>query len=166
VSLLETSLAGVPGSVTLARRFAEAALSEFGLEDLSWEVVLLVSELVSNSVLHARGDVTLRLETLGPGEVRLDVRDGSAKLPTKRTFSDQSTTGRGLRLLEEIADVWGVRTEEVGKTVWAVCRRQEPDGTLREDATAATAEDVEAILSAFAEPDDDVAGGATVRSAA
>lgn len=164
--LVETQLLGVPGSVTQARRFAEAALSEFGLEDLSWEVVLLVSELVSNSVLHARSDVTLRLETLGPGEVRVDVRDTSAKLPTRRMFSDQSTTGRGLRLLEEVAAVWGVRTEEVGKTVWAVFRRQEPDGAAREDAAVATAEDVDAILSAFAEPDDDIAGGATVRWAA
>jgi anti-sigma regulatory factor (Ser/Thr protein kinase) len=165
VERFQTRLVGAPASVTAARRFTEVALQELGLEALSWEVVLLVSELVTNSVLHARGDLTLEVESPGPGEVRIAVSDGSTKRPAKRTFSDRSTTGRGLRLLEEVSSSWGVTTSAEGKTVWAVCRLQPQEHDGRSDGDIATDEDLAAILAGF--PDvDGFAEGPTVRWAA
>ena len=165
VDLVQTSLAGVPSSVTQARRFTEEALEDLGLGALSWEAVLLVSELVTNAVLHARSDLTLGLEQLGPGEIRIAVSDGSPKHPSKRTFSDHATTGRGLRLLEELSTSWGVTTFADGKTVWAVVRLPQEQRDGYQDTGAATTDDVAAILAGF--PDvDDLADGATLRCAA
>lgn len=53
-------------------------------------------------------------------QVRVEVRDSGGGVPTQRPVSEESDTGRGLHLIAELADTWGVDQHVVGKTVWFV----------------------------------------------
>jgi anti-sigma regulatory factor (Ser/Thr protein kinase) len=115
-------------SVPAARRFIRARLPE-GVVDID-TAALLVSEVVTNAILHARTPVTLTVQELGT-VVRISVRDGSPVAPRTHAFSSTSTTGRGLRLLEELAMRWGVQQEAStgGKTVWFEVGPEDAEGS-------------------------------------
>jgi len=78
---------------------------------------LLVSELVTNAVVHAHGPVELRVWAV-PDLVRVEVRDGSRSAPRIRDYGPESTTGRGVRMLDNLASSWGVELGSSGKIVW------------------------------------------------
>jgi anti-sigma regulatory factor (Ser/Thr protein kinase) len=103
-------------STTEARRFVLSALSEWGLDDLSDTAALLTSEVVTNSVLHARTDIEVTVTRLDDG-VTIEVSDGSRRSPVRRIQLDEATTGRGVELLEQLAAEWDVSVHEDGKTV-------------------------------------------------
>ncbi|MER0448998.1 ATP-binding protein [Streptomyces sp. Edi4] len=79
---------------------------------------LLTSELVTNALVHTdRGAVVT--VTVGETGLRVEVRDFATDLPTpRRPTSDDGTHGRGLVLVEALADAWGVDEHERGKIVW------------------------------------------------
>ncbi len=80
--------------------------------------MLLVSELATNAILHARSPVAILLQT-NPTGVRVTVCDNNPVYPRVRRFSTEATTGRGVRLLESLANTWGVQPRsEGGKCVW------------------------------------------------
>jgi anti-sigma regulatory factor (Ser/Thr protein kinase) len=106
-----------PESVAVARREVRAVLDDWGADRFEWEVSQLVTELVTNVVLHARTGFDLSMELDGD-RLRLEVRDASPLLPRPRRFSRESTTGRGMRLVETLAQSWGVQRRDGGKTVW------------------------------------------------
>ena len=106
-----------PRSASEARRFASTTLTQWGRQQLEDVVSLLLSELVTNSLLHAGTEVEVCLES-GRGTLRVEVVDGSAVSPRTRRFSVESTTGRGLGLVEELSTRWGVEKRPDGKTVW------------------------------------------------
>jgi anti-sigma regulatory factor (Ser/Thr protein kinase) len=101
----------------LARAEVGRALATWGDRGSREVVVLLVSELVTNAVVHARTPVTVRLEVVGRCAT-VEVDDASPAAPAIRVPRDNVPGGRGLQLLETLADRWGVRPREVGKTVW------------------------------------------------
>ncbi|HEV2890658.1 MAG TPA: ATP-binding protein [Frankiaceae bacterium] len=109
-------------SPSRARAFVGEWLTAWGLADDVHDVLLAVSELVTNGLLHARTTMTLRVLRTGSDTVRLEVSDGSVAPPRGRRFTVESGTGRGLRLLDSIAEEWGVSTHDGGKTVWCVVR--------------------------------------------
>jgi anti-sigma regulatory factor (Ser/Thr protein kinase) len=83
--------------------------------------VLLVSELVTNTVLHARtgGSVLeLRLESAGSW-LRIEVHDADPHDPRQRTPGALDESGFGLLLIEALAGKWGVQQTVTGKAVWA-----------------------------------------------
>src|SRR4051795_9891616 len=92
-------------STTQARRFVLSALSDWGLDILRDTAALLTSELVTNSVLHARTDVEVSIRRLDDG-VAIEVSDGSRRSPVRRMQIDEATTGRGVELLEQLAAQW------------------------------------------------------------
>jgi anti-sigma regulatory factor (Ser/Thr protein kinase) len=104
-------------SVPVARRFVRSRLAN-GSADVD-TVTLLVSEVVTNAILHARTTVTLTVESDGE-MVRIAVRDGSPVRPRIHSFAATSATGRGLRLLDRLAKRWGVDADPAtgGKVVW------------------------------------------------
>jgi anti-sigma regulatory factor (Ser/Thr protein kinase) len=104
-------------SATAARHFAEQTLSDWGCPDLVEDARLLVSELVINSVLHARSPVQLRLN-LDKGILRVEVRDESPDLPVQRKYSLTAPTGRGLMIVDAVADRWGVEAADTHKVAW------------------------------------------------
>lgn len=103
-------------STTQARRFVLSALSEWGLDALRDTAALLTSEVVTNSVLHARTDVEVSIGRLDDGVV-IEVTDGSRRAPVRRLQINEATTGRGVELLEQLAASWGVTLHDDGKTV-------------------------------------------------
>ncbi len=101
----------------LARRHVRGALLVWQLEELIDPVLLLTSEVVSNALLHAGTPLTVAIVLDGAG-VRVEVRDGSPVQPVRRRRSATATTGRGVQLLDTLADDWGSRVADEGKLVW------------------------------------------------
>lgn len=79
---------------------------------------LLTSELVTNALIHTDHDAVLTA-TVGPGGLRVEVRDFVSRRPRLCVPEpDEGTHGRGLLLVQSLADAWGVRAHGVGKSVW------------------------------------------------
>jgi anti-sigma regulatory factor (Ser/Thr protein kinase) len=155
----EVTLPGLTSSVPTARRLVESLLSSWGHADLGWSAALCVSELAGNCALHARTEFTVRIELEGE-VVRVEVSDGSLRVPSQRAYGTEATTGRGLRLVEEYSTRWGVDTTATGKTVWLVLEARPPALRAVED----DAEGVEALLASFSD-DGDAAWGDAGRAA-
>jgi anti-sigma regulatory factor (Ser/Thr protein kinase) len=104
-------------SATAARRLTERTLDAWGCEELIEDARLLVSELVINAVLHAGSPTTVQL-LLDQERLRVEVRDGSPRPPVIRPHSTSSPTGRGLMIVDAIADRWGYETAADHKVIW------------------------------------------------
>lgn len=109
-----------------ARRFVADALTSARAPDAVDAATLLVSELVANAVLHAGGELRVRV-ACEDRCVRVEVADGSPTTPKQRQQSRDATTGRGLLLVDALASDWGVRRSGPGKTVWFELPRVEPE---------------------------------------
>jgi anti-sigma regulatory factor (Ser/Thr protein kinase) len=105
-----------PSSATRARRLAREFVSECP-PDVIDVVALLVTELVTNAVLHARTQLHLTVQA-EPGVVRLTVEDRSLGTPVVRNYDTDDVTGRGLALVDMFATRWGVDARPDGKSVW------------------------------------------------
>ncbi len=115
----------LPASAHHARTFAADTLHRWNLSPLVSSVQLVVSELVTNAILHAHTVVDLSLSRIGP-TVRVGVEDRAGGRPTVRSVDplEYPVGGQGLLLAQEHADYWGVLpARRVGKTVWAVITR-------------------------------------------
>ena len=100
-----------------ARRFLrEAGCSEHATRLLE-PAVLLVSEMVTNAVLHGAPPLVVEVDC-DELSLQVRVRDGGADLPQPREATDGEENGRGLALLAALSDDWGVEPEPDGKTVW------------------------------------------------
>jgi len=104
-------------SVVEVRRAARHAAEAWGAEELEWALAQLVSEVVTNAVLHAGTDFDVTL-TYDGHRLRCAVRDGSARPPRTREYARDATTGRGMRLVAQLSADWGVERHAGGKTVW------------------------------------------------
>ena len=82
-------------------------------------VALVASELVTNCVLHAPGTYYLRC-TVDRGAVRVGVLDPSPDRPVLRAPLPDEPTGRGLAVVEELSERWGVGQEDGRKEIWAI----------------------------------------------
>jgi len=102
-------------SARAARAFVAAHLS-VGPTALD-TITLLTSELVTNAILHARTELVVGV-TQGPHVVLVTVGDRSSSDPVQRQPDDSRPSGRGMVLVESMADEWGVEHHEYGKTVW------------------------------------------------
>ena len=85
------------------------------------DAVLLVSELVTNSVLHGGPPVVVAVECDSTA-LRVRVRDGSPELPVPKSAGLDAEGGRGLDLVQSISADWGVEKTHDGKHVWFVIR--------------------------------------------
>jgi anti-sigma regulatory factor (Ser/Thr protein kinase) len=104
-------------SAARARRFVDATLRSWACDPLLDIATLLVSELVSNAVLHA-GTVIHVVIRMNGELVRVEVHDANARNPIRKHYSSLATTGRGLLLVERMAHDWGVEHDTDGKHVW------------------------------------------------
>jgi anti-sigma regulatory factor (Ser/Thr protein kinase) len=102
-----------------ARHFVGDALRRWGHPPALVAVAeLLVSELATNAVVHARSPFSLELHRHARG-VRLTVADSSRIRPILRDDDPLAPAGRGLRLVDMLAADWGVEVTAGGKTIWA-----------------------------------------------
>jgi two-component sensor histidine kinase len=82
------------------------------------DVLICVSELVTNAVRHAQTDIEVSLSRSDEGTVHVEVRDESPELPVAQPFSTVASTGRGLHMVDALSSRWGLRREGAGKVVW------------------------------------------------
>lgn len=122
----ELTLTGVTASVPAARKFVRSTLQSWELEGMIEAAVLVVSELATNAVLHAHSAFTVMVVRDARGSVRIEVVDGSAKLPLRRSSGPGATTGRGLSIIQGLASDWGSERIENGKRVWVRFDGDEP----------------------------------------
>lgn len=113
---VERSFPRDPSSVRDARRFVAEQLAASD-DETRERVVLLVSELVSNAVRHADTGFLVAVAPGGSG-VLVEVSDGGPGEPSVQPRDPTALSGRGLQLVEDLADTWGVRRNDSTKTVW------------------------------------------------
>ncbi|MYW12704.1 ATP-binding protein [Streptomyces sp. SID2563] len=109
-------------SVSLARRRAARLVGEWGHPERAGEVALLVSELATNALIHGslRGRLIRVRVVLTGAALRVEVTDPRGeRLPGIREAGGDECYGRGLPIVDGIADRWGVEPHTVGKTVFA-----------------------------------------------
>ena len=106
-----------PVSAGRARAFVESVLADAGLDHLAYTATLLVSELVANGILHSGTPLEVVVRC-GDERARIEVHDGNPQLPVRKHYSNMSGTGRGLMLVERMADDWGADRTAGGKVVW------------------------------------------------
>ncbi|WP_324789659.1 ATP-binding protein [Streptomyces sp. H51] len=109
-----------PESAATARRLAQVVvLRHWGLTPrMAEDVVLLVSELVGNAVRHTGARVFGLRMRRRRGWIRIEVRDPSRGLPCLLPVQEMDISGRGLFLVDELSDRWGVDLLPRGKTTW------------------------------------------------
>ncbi|MFH9606096.1 ATP-binding protein [Streptomyces sp. NPDC017448] len=124
-----------PAEVGRARRWARSRLAGSGIgedEPLAETLILLISELVTNAVVHTGCPAVLRMlfgsagATGGAGTVRVEVADASDRPPLQRHAEGEDTNGRGLELVDGLADRWGWLPEGRGKQIWCEVDRSGP----------------------------------------
>ncbi|PIB03279.1 MULTISPECIES: SpoIIE family protein phosphatase [Streptomyces] len=106
-----------PATAADARARAERQLSDWGMKDLTFSAVLVVSELVTNAIRYSREPVRLRL--IRDRGLIIEVTDDSSTAPHLRLAEDDDENGRGLYITAQLTERWGTRREHRGKTIWA-----------------------------------------------
>lgn len=114
------TLPRLPESPAAARRLTRTALACWDLEELAGDGALIVTELVTNAVRHARrGSIRVVVERTAERTVRLAVSDRSRLRPVLRRADTDEAGGRGLRVVAALTVDWGVCERRWGKVVWA-----------------------------------------------
>jgi anti-sigma regulatory factor (Ser/Thr protein kinase) len=110
-----------PAQISAARDDIRALLHDWRSPDQVESAILLVSELITNVLVHTDEDAVLTAQVIGmPGTRRLhaEVGDRSDDMPHRRSPGEMASSGRGLLLMEELADAWGVDPRGDGKAIW------------------------------------------------
>jgi len=105
-------------AVATSRRFVAEMLIAWDLDHVVEDASLIVSELATNAVMHARSNFTVLL-SYEAGTLCISVRDGSAAVPSMKHGPATVISGRGLRVVAGIARRWGTDRDGAGKLVWA-----------------------------------------------
>ena len=130
---MERTFPARSSSVRAARRYAVDAVGNVP-HAVADAVAIAVSELATNCVLHAETEFAVSVVRT-PGQVRIAVSDAGYGVPTVRSPAASDVSGRGLFLVGELADDWGVvsPTDRPGKSVWFSMRLPTPaDAELHE----------------------------------
>jgi anti-sigma regulatory factor (Ser/Thr protein kinase) len=120
----DAGFAPEPDAPGRARDLAAAALRDAGVpQGVAAEALLVLGELVSNAVRHARTEFTVAIAVAG-GTIRIEVADRDTRPPSLLGLDVDSTSGRGLHIVAGLARDWGWQTDEdaagvAGKVVWA-----------------------------------------------
>ncbi len=107
-------------AVSTAREFLRDRLTAWSTDELLDEAELVLSELVTNALVHTDGGAGLALRFDGAERrLRIAVEDSSTRSPHGRDAPPDALGGRGLSIVDAVADTWGVDVGPDGKTVWA-----------------------------------------------
>ncbi|MFE2552192.1 SpoIIE family protein phosphatase [Streptomyces sp. NPDC059355] len=120
-----------PERIAGARRQIRELLHDWADAEQVDSAVLMVSEMVTNVLVHTDGDALLVAEAmgeLGTRRLRIEVADASDELPHKRHPGEMASSGRGVLLMEMLADTWGVDPRGEGKSIWFEMDEQAKDG--------------------------------------
>ncbi len=110
-------------SVREARRFVTGKVTEWNVEPILDDALLVVSELAANAITHAASGCRIRL-SLNPTTLRIDVIDTGTGTPEPQPASSTEEHGRGLLLVAALTTAWGLEVVPgAGKLVWAELAR-------------------------------------------
>ncbi|WP_078591819.1 SpoIIE family protein phosphatase [Streptomyces megasporus] len=118
-----------PARVADTRHQLRELLYDWMVEDQVEGAVLLLSELLTNALVHTDGDATVVAELIGERgarRLRVEVADRSDELPHRRNPGELASRGRGLLLMEMVANAWGVEPRGEGKSIWFEIREGAP----------------------------------------
>ncbi|MFD7071328.1 SpoIIE family protein phosphatase [Streptomyces sp. NPDC059913] len=109
-----------PEALSSARHMVRAAVRAWGAKERADEIELAADELITNALMHTDGGAIVTVRVLAGPErrLRVDVEDRSSALPRRRDAGDTGVSGRGLMLVDRLADLWGVESRGGGKCVW------------------------------------------------
>ena len=107
-----------PMAARAARRFVTATLEDWSLEELADDVISVVTELVTNATQHAGTTSQLRLRS-HPGRLIIEVADADGRIPRPAVTQAMDERHRGLMIVAQLSQRWGVRPTDRGKVVWA-----------------------------------------------
>ncbi|MGW0748573.1 SpoIIE family protein phosphatase [Streptomyces sp. NPDC002587] len=103
---------------TMARHLIRAAVAAWGAWERADEIELAADELMTNALVHTEGGGHVGMRLTADGRIRIEVEDSSSALPRPREAGDWAVSGRGLLLVDRLADAWGVEPRGGGKCVW------------------------------------------------
>ncbi|MFJ3173697.1 SpoIIE family protein phosphatase [Streptomyces roseus] len=109
---------GDPDGPAMARHLIRAAVAAWGARDRADEIELAADELMTNALVHTDGGGHLNVRLTSEGRIRIEVEDTSSALPRRREAGDWAVSGRGLLLVDRLAEEWGVEPRGGGKSVW------------------------------------------------
>jgi PAS domain S-box-containing protein len=115
--IVSWDLPAEPAVVAGARARAARQLAVWGLEEATDTTELIVSELLTNAIRHAKSPIEIRL--ILDGALTCEVSDGSRAGPHLRCADPYDEDGRGLLLVAQLTERWGTRRTRTGKTIWA-----------------------------------------------
>ncbi|MGW7519638.1 ATP-binding SpoIIE family protein phosphatase [Streptomyces sp. NPDC054796] len=118
-----------PDRIAEARHQLQGLLYDWTSEDQIDGAVLMLSEMLTNVLVHTDGDALMVAEISGPRGhrlLRVEVADNSDELPHRRQPGELASSGRGLVLMEMLAGSWGVDPRGEGKCIWFEVREDEP----------------------------------------
>lgn len=109
-----------PEALRSARHMVKAAVRAWGARERSDEIELVADELVTNALMHTDGGAIVTIRVLAGPErrLRVEVEDRSSALPRRREAGESGVSGRGLMLVDRLAESWGVDSRGGGKAVW------------------------------------------------
>ncbi|MFC4958457.1 SpoIIE family protein phosphatase [Streptomyces mauvecolor] len=109
-----------PEALSSSRHMIRAAVRAWGARERSDEIELAADELITNALMHTDGGAIVTIRVLSGPErrLRVEVEDRSSALPRRREAGSSGVSGRGLMLVDRLADVWGVESRGGGKCVW------------------------------------------------
>nr|WP_189848920.1 SpoIIE family protein phosphatase [Streptomyces omiyaensis] len=109
-----------PEALSSARHMIRAAVRAWGAGSRADEIELVADELMTNALMHTDGGAIITLRILpGPERrLRVEVEDRSSALPRRREAGEAGVSGRGLLLVDQLSDSWGVESRGGGKCVW------------------------------------------------
>ncbi|MFD8963570.1 SpoIIE family protein phosphatase [Streptomyces sp. NPDC059568] len=118
---------GDPEGLRTARHMIRAAVGAWGARERADEIELAADELITNALMHTDNGAVVTVRVLSGAERRLraEVEDCSSVLPHRRDAGESSVSGRGLLLVDQLSDAWGVESRGSGKCVW--CEFVVPD---------------------------------------
>jgi anti-sigma regulatory factor (Ser/Thr protein kinase) len=120
--VLNTTLPRAAEAAGQARAFVAKALSAWQVgAELTDDILLACSELVTNAVEHGDGSITLGMRHDG-ANVQLRVGDQGGGTPLVHPFGPRSARSRGLAIVEALSTDWGWSRADSGKSVWATFR--------------------------------------------
>ncbi|MFI7501521.1 PAS domain S-box protein [Streptomyces sp. NPDC049687] len=121
LAAVTTELPADPASVPEGRVFLHKTLTSWNCDSCADDALLLLSETLTNAVLHAGGPIGLHLHRTAT-DLTVEVSDRSPQLPQPRLAAEEEESGRGLILVRTLAAGWGVRPTDEGKTTWFTLR--------------------------------------------
>jgi anti-sigma regulatory factor (Ser/Thr protein kinase) len=133
-----------PERIAEARRHLRALLHDWASAEQIDSAVLLLSELLTNVLVHTDADALLLAEVCEEKRerrLRVEVTDTGDDLPHKRRPGELASSGRGLMRIELIADAWGVDPRGEGKSIWFELYESDGAGSYEPDGTGAYGSD-------------------------